>query len=98
MALRLLPLLAPLLATASALFAAEPAPPQGALDAIAADDMLKHITVLSSDPFEGRAPGSQGEQLTVKYISEQFKAIGLRPGNPNGTYIQEVPLAGIKTD
>ncbi len=72
-------------------------PPKAALDAIKAEDLLKHIKVLSSDEFEGRAPGSKGEELTVKYLTEQFKAIGLKPGNPNGTYTQEVPLAGIIT-
>src|SRR5947209_2099131 len=69
--------------------------PKGAADAITAADLLKHIKVLASDEFEGRAPGSKGEELSVKYISEQFKALGLKPGNPNGTYTQEVPLAGI---
>ena len=70
-------------------------PPKSAADAITAADLLKHIKVLASDEFEGRAPGSKGEELSVKYISEQFKALGLKPGNPNGTYTQEVPLAGI---
>ena len=60
--------------------------------------MLKHIKVLSSDEFEGRAPGSKGEDLSVKYISEQFKSLGLKPGNPNGSYTQEVPLAGILSE
>ncbi len=73
-------------------------PPQAALDTITADKLLKHIKVLASDEFEGRAPGSKGEELSVKYIYEQFKALGLKPGNPNGTYLQEVPLAGIKTE
>ena len=62
------------------------------------DGLLAHIKILSSDEFEGRAPGSKGEELSVKYISEQFKQIGLKPGNPDGTYIQEVPLAGIMSD
>ena len=81
-------------------FATEPThmrPPKEALDAMTAPDLLKHIKVLASDEFEGRAPGSKGEELTVKYLSEQFKALGLKPGNPNGTYTQEVPLAGIAT-
>jgi Zn-dependent M28 family amino/carboxypeptidase len=79
-------------------FAAEPpAVPKEAADAMTAADLLKHIKVLASDEFEGRAPGSKGEELSVKYISEQFKALGLKPGNPNGTYIQEAPLAGIIT-
>ena len=72
-------------------------PPKTAADAITASDLLKHIKVLASDEFEGRAPGSKGEELSVKYISEQFKALGLKPGNPNGTYTLEVPLAGITT-
>src|SRR4051794_32213093 len=68
------------------------------LDAITPDGMLAHIKTLASDDFEGRAPGSKGEDLSIKYIEEQFKRIGLAPGNPDGTYFQEVPLAGIKSD
>src|SRR5881275_334307 len=80
-------------------FAADPPslPPKSAAEAISAADLLKHIKVLASDEFEGRAPGSKGEELSVKYISDQFKALGLKPGNPNGAYTQEVPLAGITT-
>ncbi len=64
------------------------------LQAIKADDIHKVIETLSSDDFEGREPGSHGETLTVEYIADQFKQIGLLPGNPNGTYIQNVPLTG----
>ena len=69
-----------------------------ALDVITPDSLLAHIKVLASDEFEGRAPGAKGEELSVKYISEQFARIGLKPGNPDGTYIQEVPLAGITSE
>src|SRR5256885_9388579 len=80
-------------------FAGDPPPvPKGAAAAITAVDLLKHIKILASDEFEGRAPGSKGEELSVKYIAEQFKSLGLQPGNPNGTYTQEVPLAGIKSE
>src|SRR5438874_5932978 len=71
---------------------------QPALDAITPDGLLAHIKVLASDEFEGRSPGTKGEDLSVKYIADQFKKIGLKPGNPDGTYTQEVPLAGIKSD
>jgi len=71
---------------------------QPALEAITPDGLLAHIKVLASDEFEGRAPGSKGEDLSVKYITDQFKQIGLKPGNPDGTYTQEVPLAGIKSE
>jgi len=71
---------------------------QPALEAITPDGLLAHIKVLASDEFEGRAPGTKGEELSVKYISDQFKKIGLKPGNPDGTYVQEVPLAGITSE
>lgn len=72
-------------------------PPKSAEDVITAGNLLQHIKVLASDEFEGRAPGTRGEELSVQYISEQFRALGLKPGNPNGSYTQEVPLAGITT-
>ena len=71
-------------------------PPAAALDAITAGALLSHIEVLSSDEFEGRAPGSRGEELSVAYLTKQFQRLGLKPGNPDGTYVQEVPLAGLK--
>src|ERR1043165_4536799 len=71
---------------------------QPALETITPDGLLAHIKVLASDEFEGRAPGSKGEELSVKFISDQFKKIGLKPGNPDGTYTQEVPLAGIQSE
>src|ERR1700736_4962711 len=68
------------------------------LEAISPDGLLAHIKMLSSDEFEGRAPGTKGEELSVNYITEQFKRIGLKPGNPDGSYAQEVPLAGITSN
>src|SRR6476659_3069094 len=70
---------------------------QPALEAITPDGLLAHIKVLASDEFEGRAPGTKGEELSGNYITDQFKKIGLKPGNPDGSYTQEVPLAGIKS-
>ena len=57
--------------------------------------ILDRIKVLSSDEYEGRAPGSKGEDLTVRYLEDEFKKLGLQPGNTDGTYIQKVPLVGI---
>ncbi len=62
---------------------------------ISAETLLAETLILASDEFEGRAPGSAGEELTVNYLVEQFSAIGLTPGNPNGTWVQDVPLVGI---
>lgn len=69
--------------------------PAADLDATA---ILKHVKVLASDEYEGRAPGTRGEELAVTYIAEQFKALGLKPGSPDGSYFQKVPLVGITAD
>jgi Zn-dependent M28 family amino/carboxypeptidase len=68
---------------------------KAARDSINSDDILRHIKTLSSDEFEGRGPGTKGEELSVKYITEQFQRMGLKPGNPDGTFVQKVPLAGF---
>ena len=57
--------------------------------------LLDHIKRLSSDEFEGRGPGTKGEELTVRYLEDAFKNIGLKPGNTDGSYIQRVPMVGI---
>jgi Zn-dependent M28 family amino/carboxypeptidase len=69
--------------------------PIGELPEVDINAVLAHTKILSSDEFEGRLPGTKGEELTVKYLVDQFKAIGLEPGNTDGTYVQKVPLVGI---
>jgi Zn-dependent M28 family amino/carboxypeptidase len=85
-------------ATPAAQAAGLPAEIKPALDSITSDDILKHIKTLSSDEFEGRGPGTKGEELSVGYITEQFKRLGLKPGNPDGTYVQKVPLMGFRAE
>ena len=70
-------------------------PDAGALRSIRATDLRRHIQVLSSDEFEGRAPGTRGEDLSVRYLIDTFRQLGLAPGNPDGSYLQDVPLWGI---
>jgi Zn-dependent M28 family amino/carboxypeptidase len=69
--------------------------PIGQLPAIDLTQLLAHTKKLSSDEFEGRAPGTKGEDLAVNYLADQFKAAGLKPGNTDGSYFQPVPLVGI---
>jgi len=69
--------------------------PVATMPKIDSQKVLDHIKVLSSDEYEGRAPGTKGEELAVKYIEEQFNQLKLKPGNPDGTFIQKVPLVGI---
>jgi Zn-dependent M28 family amino/carboxypeptidase len=57
--------------------------------------VLAQTKVLSSDQFEGRAPGTPGEEKSVAFLQDQFRKVGLKPGNTDGTYVQKVPLVGI---
>jgi len=58
-------------------------------------ELLAHVRALASDRFEGRAPGTEGERLTVEYLTQQFAAMGLKPGNPDGRWVQDVPLVEL---
>ncbi|MHC5537113.1 M28 family metallopeptidase [Singulisphaera rosea] len=69
-----------------------------ALESIKGDEVLGHIKVLASDEYEGRAPGSPGEDRTVGYLTDQFRSMGLKPGNPDGTFVQQVPLVGFQAE
>ena len=72
-----------------------------ALDAqkVITEELLsKHISTLASDEFEGRAPGTKGEEKTVEYLTESFAAAGLQPGNPDGTWIQKATMTGVTSE
>jgi Zn-dependent M28 family amino/carboxypeptidase len=53
-----------------------------------------HVRVLASDEYQGRKPFTEGEVKTLAYLQEQFKTIGLEPGNKD-SYLQEVPMVEI---
>ena len=56
---------------------------------------MKDITrELSTDEFDGRMPGTEGETKTVALLTERFEAAGLQPGNGE-SWVQEVPLVEI---
>lgn len=57
----------------------------------------QHIRTLSDDWFEGRAPGTPGEDKTVAYLSGAFASVGLQPGgdvrsNGSRAWTQDVIL------
>lgn len=58
---------------------------------VSTEDLSMHIKVLASDEFGGRAPGTDGEEKTVAYLTQQFQRLGLKPGNGN-SYVQTVPM------
>jgi len=57
--------------------------------------LIEHIKVLSSDEFEGRAPSSKGEALTLDYLTKQLTAVGFQPGNGD-SFLQKVPMVSIE--
>lgn len=61
------------------------------------DELKSWISVLASDDFQGRFPGTIGEEKTVTYLEEQFKMVGAKPGNGQ-SYYQDVPLLQITSD
>ncbi len=56
--------------------------------------MAADVETLASDRFLGRKPFTEGEKLTLKFLEDKYKEIGLAPGNGN-SYFQEVPLVEI---
>jgi Zn-dependent M28 family amino/carboxypeptidase len=66
-------------------------PPSTDIDDTAYGD---HVRVLASDDFQGRKPGTPGEDKTVGYLIENFRKLGLKPGNGT-SYVQQVPLVQI---
>lgn len=62
---------------------------------IDAASLLAHIRTLASDDFEGRSPGTRGETMTTDYLRRQFVKLGIAPGNPDGSYFQQVPLLSV---
>ena len=67
-------------------------PPSAEIDETGYRDAVR---VLASDDFEGRAPGTPGEDKTVAYLAGQFRKLGLKPGNGD-SYLQPVPLVEIR--
>ncbi len=65
-----------------------------AAGAITPAGLLQHIQDLAADSMEGRGPGTPGEEKATTYLQRQFQALGLKPGNPDGSWFQEVDLIG----
>ncbi len=70
---------------------------RNALDSISATRLLEGTRVLASDEMEGRGLGTAGEERATTWIASRFKAVGLEPGGPGGSWFQEVPLVGIRS-
>ncbi|MFD1217918.1 M28 family metallopeptidase [Microbulbifer celer] len=67
-----------------------------------AKDLHTHIKVLASDEYEGRAPATKGEELTVNYLAKEFEELGLEPGatdeDGNPSWFQQVPVVEMQIE
>jgi Zn-dependent M28 family amino/carboxypeptidase len=71
---------------------------QAAVDRITAARLSGHIETLSSDEFEGRGPATAGDLRTQQYLAGQLEALGLKPGGPDGSWVQEFDVIGIASE
>lgn len=60
--------------------------------AIDAANLTQTVRTLASDQFQGRAPGTVGEERTIGYLIGRLQALGLEPAGPDGGWTQPVPL------
>jgi len=68
-----------------------------ALESITVEEFQEHVSVIASDEFRGRAPGTNGEELTIHYLADAFGRLGLEPAN-EGSYFQELSLVEITAE
>lgn len=74
---------------------AQPAVPAPASTPVIAADPARvtaDVRALTDDLFEGRAPGTRGEDRTLGWLVARFQALGLEPAGPDGRWLQKVPL------
>jgi hypothetical protein len=67
-------------------------------DAITQEDLKEWLTYLASDELEGRNTFTEGLGLAAGYIAERLRSWGIKPGGPNGSYLQRVAVLGVKSD
>ena len=60
--------------------------------AIEADRLSSIVQTLASDAFEGRAPGTPGEDKTVEFLIKEMTDLGIAPGGEDNAWTQAVPM------
>ena len=72
--------------------------PRAAIIPIDENTIRAHIKFLSSDLLEGRGTGARGGEIAANYIAAQLEALGLKGAGPQGSFLQQVSLVGVKAD
>ncbi len=68
-----------------------------ARDNIRAERIRAHVRFLAHDLLEGRGTGQRGGDIAAEYIATQFALYGLKPAGDSGSYMQKVPMVGVRT-
>jgi len=60
------------------------------------DDYMRGIIAeISDDRYEGRGPGSKGDEMARAYLAERMQELGLEPGAADGGWEQPFDLVGV---
>jgi hypothetical protein len=65
---------------------------QQAMNRIDTNTIRSHIAYLADDRLKGRQPGTEGYQMAVDYVVDQFKKIGVKPGGDNNGFTQQLVI------
>ncbi|HEU0112863.1 MAG TPA: M28 family peptidase [Flavisolibacter sp.] len=63
-----------------------------AMNRIDTNTIRSHIAYLADDKLQGRLPGTEGYQMAVDYVIDQYKKMGVAPGGDAGKYTQSLIL------
>ena len=58
---------------------------------ITSSDLKKHLYIVAGPEMEGRETATEGQRKAAAYIENEFKRIGLQPGNGE-SYLQYFPI------
>jgi len=65
---------------------------QAAMNRIDTNTIRNHVAYLADDRLRGRLPGTEGYQMAVDYVVEQYRKMGIAPGGDPGSYTQKLIL------
>jgi hypothetical protein len=79
------------LAASTAASAQKIADPKPFATTITPDDLKKHLYIVAGKEMQGRETATEGQRKAAAYIENQFKTLGLQPGN-NGNFQLGFPV------
>jgi hypothetical protein len=69
-----------------------------AVASITESDIYNGVEVIAHDSMLGRATPSAGLDMTARWVADQFRRVGLKPGGDAGSYLQEYVIEQVGPD